>query len=231
MYFYVLGMYQASDNSSHVSEIFGIVDFVGYVLFFVAIFYVAHAVYIMCISALTSSYYEKMHALSTAEVLQEYSALERTAWGQLARCLSMFSLSWSQRKVEFKIIYVLFRDTYWLPSDFDYGAYLSGCLARYSRRIIDIGVYSWLVMVFLALLNLLRVLLLGGEIFGCNGLDSDTDEDETNGECERQHTYLFLVCGLLLCIYSTILLWMGQIYSRRFDSCAEGVRGGIVVCV
>lgn len=194
----------------------------GYILFFVAIFYVAHALYIMGLSVLTSSHYEKLHALSIAEVLQEYTKLENTLLGNIYWFLSPFSASPAQRKVEFKIIYALFRDTYWLPSDFDYGAYLSGCLERYSQRIINIGVYSWLFMILLALFNLMRVRLFGDLAFGCHGHNKASQSRNefysflNNSNCEQEHTYLFLTAGFSLCLYTSILLWMGQIYSRRW---------------
>jgi hypothetical protein len=201
---------------------FEIADFVGYILFFVALFYVAHALYIMGLSVITSSHYEKLHALSIAEVLQEYTKLENTLLGNIYWILSPFSVSSAQRNVEFKIIYALFRDTYWLPSDFDFGAYLSGCLARYSQRIINIGVYSWLFMIFLALFNLMRVRLFGDLAFGCHASGQASRKSNSqfysflnNPNCDQEHTYLFLAAGFSLCLYTSILLWLGQVYSRR----------------
>lgn len=222
-------MYQATDTKSNLSDLFRIVDYVGYILFFVAIFYVAHALYIMFVSVLTSTHYERMHALSLADILEEYITLSNTWMGKFYKVLSIFSLSSVQRQIEFKIIYALFRDTYWLPPDFDYGAYLSGCLARYSQRIINVGVYSWLIMVLLALFNLMRVKVFGQVFFGCTSSEEDDDIDDvatsshrqlnsfhmSNGTCEEEHTYLFLISGFCLCCYTSVLLWVGQVYSRR----------------
>ena len=230
---FVLAIYRAENNAAHLDSLFQVTEFIEYVLFFQAIFYVAHSLYIMFISVMTSSYYEKLHARSVLDILEQFTKLENTWSARILSTISFLPLSRTIQEAEFKIIYALFRDTYWLPLDFDYGAYLSGCLANYALKLINVGVYSWAIMITLSLLNLARLKFFGNRAFNCHGFQysdetytshddtpsnhgtSSTESKVVSHHCELQHLYLFLICGGLLCIYTTLLYVVGQIYMKR----------------
>lgn len=255
---FVLAIYRAENDAVHLDALFRVTEFIEYLLFFQALFYVAHSLYIMFISVVTSSYYEKLHARPVLDILENFTKLEKLWSEHLLSTISYLPISRTIQEAEFKIIYALFRDTYWLPLDFDYGAYLSGCLANYALKLINVGVYSWIIMISLSLINLGRLKIFGNNAFNCQGYQytddvqhhtddhhtddhivtddhSSTDDHHTDDSvthrslsssstepvrevthhCELQHLYLFLICGGLLCVYSTLLYIVAQIYMKR----------------
>jgi hypothetical protein len=238
---FVLAMYRAKNEASGLDDLFRVTEFVEYILFFLALFYVAHCLYIMFISVVTSNSYEKVHAQSVLNILERFSNFEKTISAPILSALSYLPLSRTIQEAEFKIIYALFRDTYWLPLNFDYGAYLSGCLATYTHKLINIGVHSWVILISLSLLNLARLELFGNSAFNCHGYQytddlhhSPTDDHQPTDDhhrllssstsaqrhvtqhCARQHLNLFFICGALLCLYAVLLYWIAQVYMKRF---------------
>lgn len=104
-------MYQASNPSSSSKSWSQVVDFVGYIIFFVAIFFVAHALYIMVLSLMSAKQYEMYHSMSLADVLKELSEMEGNKWSKMLFYLKYVPMSSLRTRAEFKIIYALFRDT------------------------------------------------------------------------------------------------------------------------
>jgi hypothetical protein len=245
---FVLAMYKSKHDLTHLNDLFRVTEFVEYILFFLALFYVAHCLYIMFISVVTSRYYEKVHAQPVINIIERFTKLEKSFSSTILSIISYFPISRSIHEAEFKIIYALFRDTYWLPLDFDYGGYLSGCLANYTHKLINVSVHSWIILIFLSLLNLARLKLFGNSAFNCKGFqytddllrhhddsnhttddhgDADDDhhrflssapgevEREVTQRCDRQHLYLFFICGGVLCLYVILLYVMAQVYMKR----------------
>lgn len=167
-------IYTAADRTSVFASYSTEIDFVGYVTFFVAIFFVAHALYIMLLSMRTSKLYERLHRLTVAKAVEMYTESQKLWWERFKYRIPYLPVSSIRQKMEFKIIQSLFRDTYWLPSDFDYGSYLSRCFEKYSLKMINIGWTSWIVMIALGFINYLRVEYLSPvEAFSCSRLHDD----------------------------------------------------------
>jgi hypothetical protein len=105
-------MYIASNPKLATESWTEVVDFVGYVIFFVAIFFVAHALYIMALSIVSAKQYEMYHSMTLASVLKELSAMEQDALSKFWFYFKYLPFSACRSRAEFKIIYALFRDTY-----------------------------------------------------------------------------------------------------------------------
>ena len=226
--FYDIGVF-----SKYITEI----DFVGYITFFVALFFVAHAMYIMILSMHTSKVYSHLHCMSVADIIGDYT--------NMCSNLSKFffeipylPISSLRQAVEFKIIYALFRDTYWLPSDFDYGSYLGHSFEKYSLRMINIGLSSWVIMIVLCGVNYARI-VLGKSIdfLSCHsnfynthnvssvdeeGFESwdpfavhRTLEEQLSQECSHMHLMIFVTCGAAIAIYVLALFLIGRFYLKR----------------
>ena len=230
---FVVVLFTATNDNETINEWIDIIDFVGYMLFFVAIFFVLHSFYIMFKSFHMSKKYAQQHSISLAEALQIYSDCQDNFCTNFLFHLRYFPVSNAQNIVEFKIIYALFRDTYWLPPNFDYGLYLSGCLERYSLQIINIGPTSWIMMVILSLLNYIRLKFLGNYAFNCAGYHTDPDAVPTDDEsidansnpyltvsnkCQIGHLTLFCICGGLVCFYALIVFLISRLYVKRLLS-------------
>jgi len=164
---FTVAMYQATKHPSETDSWFTAIDFVGYVLFFLATFIVAHSLYIMMVSMMTSKTYSRLHAMSLADTLELCDRAQETWLSWYLFTMRLLPFSPQRTVIEFKIIYALFRNTYWLPGSFDYGAYLSGCLARYSLKLINVQNSSWVIMVLLCGANYIRLNYLGNEFGNC----------------------------------------------------------------
>jgi hypothetical protein len=150
------------------------IDFVGYVTFFVAIFFVAHALYIMILSMRTSKLYGHLHRIKVAKAIEIFTQSQKNCWQKFLFEIPYLPFSSVRQKLEFKIIHSLFRDTYWLPTDFDYGSYLSRSFEKYSLKMINIGWTSWVIMIILGFLNYLRVQFLSSvDSLSCTRLGGD----------------------------------------------------------
>lgn len=172
-------MYMAFYPHQAESEWIHVMEFCGYVLFFVAIFFVAHGLYIIGLSLFSAKQYDMYHSMPISDILQNITKIHST-WRQYLFDMRYLPFSSVRSVAEFKIIYALFRDTYWLPSNFDYGAYLAGCFERYSLRIVKIGKISWALMFLLGIFNYIRVKYMGPYIFNCKGFK--TASDASSGE-------------------------------------------------
>lgn len=166
-------------KSAH-SEWLHVMEFCGYVIFFVAIFFVVHALYIIGLSLFSAKQYDMYHSTPVSEILQNI-AKSHSTWQGLFFEMRYLPFSSLRSVAEFKIIYALFRDTYWLPSNFDYGSYLAGCFERYSLRIVKIGHFSWFLMFILGVLNYIRVKFMGPDAFNCKGHKTASDISHHGG--------------------------------------------------
>jgi hypothetical protein len=210
----------------HWSAVIDAMDFVGYILFFVAIFFVAHALYIIAISIIASKRYAKFHTQSLADTLEIFSHIERNWWTKVLFYMRYLPLSEERAQVEFKVTYSLFRDIYWLPPDFDYGSYLSGCLDHYALNLINIEFSSWAIMIFLCGLNYARITLLDSGMWKCDDFQYDNDKasgtralaveyGDVSKRCAEIHLQLYIVCGAILTGYVLLLFPIGKMYESR----------------
>lgn len=214
----------------HWSAVINAIDFVGYVLFFVAIFFVAHALYIIAISIVASKRYAKFHATSLADALEIFANVDRQWLKRIWFNIRYLPLSEERAQVEFKVMYSLFRDIYWLPPDFDYGSYMSGCLDHYSLNLINIEFSSWVIMVVLCALNYMRITLLSSGMWKCDDFRYHNDDnsgqlsgparalstyEDVTKRCAEVHLQLYIVCGAILTGYVLLLYPLGKIYESR----------------
>lgn len=140
------------------------IDFAHVLLFFVAFFFVSQALYLMAVSINTSQSYIRLFHLSDGDLFSRVSNLnsgDRHFFG-----LRYLPFSRLRGKVEFRLIYALFRDTHrGLPKNFVFPLYLKKCFERYSLKTIDIGAFSWCVVASLAAGNCARIYFHGA--FNC----------------------------------------------------------------
>jgi hypothetical protein len=119
------------------------------------------------------------------------------------------------KNVEFKIGWSVFRDTYELPSRFDYVEYISRCLKRFALRLVDIHTSSWLFVFVLVLLNYGRMWAFDKKCRSGFSLDERENHEEAYDECEEMHRTMFQLSGLFIVVYIISLYVLGRIYSFR----------------
>ena len=112
------------------------IDFAHVVLFFTALFYVAHAVFLIILSVYLSKLYRKLHKTSTKE------------------------MDLNQDIIQFKLQYYVFRESYKIDSTFNYALYLEYCTEKYILKLLSAGMFHRIVLSIIVIFNLIRLEIL-----------------------------------------------------------------------
>jgi hypothetical protein len=191
-------------------------DFVGYIMFFVAIFFVIQAFYIMILSMQMKRRYASLDKASISDVLEEFNQAKMSPLNMFLMRFRLIPTLQVMKNVEFKIGWSVFRDTYELPSRFDYVEYISRCLKRFALRLVNIHTSSWLFVFVLVLLNYGRMWAFDKKCRSGFSLDEREDPDEeTYHECEEMHRTMFQLSGFFIVVYIISLYVLGRIYTFR----------------
>ena len=219
-------MYQATHphtrNSDKVDLWISTFDFVGYVLFFHALFTVVHALSIIFWSNWTSDEYTRFHLTPIADVTLGIDYLKQNRFYRFLYELNYFPFLSLRQIAEFKVIHVLFRNTFGVPPDFNFGEYLGKCFERYSLNIIKLSVISWISMLVLYGLNLIRVFSPYSHSFRCGdaeGRDDDENNDDASSfqssRCDLSYLRMFVICSIVLEAYVLVVFLVGRVYTLR----------------
>ena len=227
-----------SDPGVH-SYIVG-VDCAHYLLFFTVIFFVSHSFFLMYVSHRSAGEYllqERMDAGELVASVNELNPLKRFIFG-----LRFLPFSFERKACEYKILERIFKDTYWLPEEFDFAAYLTHAFEHHALRTMDIGLYNWLVLITLVVINYIRI--VGNLGFNCGAGDAayaekaindltgeeSFHEDGSHGhhralggdselvfdpQCTRFQLFLMLACLILLNIFAFGVLIMARYYELK----------------
>jgi hypothetical protein len=239
---FVIVLIEANQHVDHTW--FLAIDFAHMLLFFVALFFVVHAFYLMFLSYRSSKYHLKLNIQSLGTLLHNFK--HKNKWETFLFWVPLFSLSQLQDTMEYKIAHVLFRDTYYrLPREFNFSLYLTKCLDHYALKTMEVGLFSWIFVGILVVANFVRVYLDGP--FSCmrspylesyarrqlsaesarqtfnehtaasGGHSSEEDHStESNRECPLMYLHMFSATAVLLVLYILIVLFVGRLYKARW---------------
>jgi hypothetical protein len=221
-----LVIYQAiqTNPSELVFDWIVVFDYVGYVLFFNAFFFVIHAIAIIVRSMQASLQYNIFHSTSMADILQSIENIKKNSISRLFYESNYNPIVPKPRQMaEFKVIHVLFRDVFGIPDNFEFGEYLGKCFERYSLNIIHLSVSSWIIMILLYSFNLIRVYTPSIH----RSFDCDSKAQNSGDDCLRSYVVLFCICNLFLTCYVLSILFIGRVYTlrllRKYN--VEGIHG------
>ncbi len=226
--FTLLLLQSVSHPSKDLLKYLKAIDFAHIILFFVALFFVFHVLYLMYIGTTITKMYRFLHKERYDSLLSMVTGLKNDTWGRIIYNVNPFSFL--RQKVKFKIIHSLFRDNYSLPETFDFASYLNGCFEGYALKIIDIGIYGWVIIIFLSITNYIRIKFHGA--FNCSNnfgssfhnqryLSQGGDGDDIisvghlSEECLQKQYTLYLLCGGIVSIYSILVLIISYVYEAR----------------
>mmetsp|Transcript_2971 Transcript_2971/g.4586 ORF Transcript_2971/g.4586 Transcript_2971/m.4586 type:complete len:780 (+) Transcript_2971:187-2526(+) len=198
------------------------IDFSHVYLFFVTVFFVIHAFYLMAMSSSAASEYRGKFTEKTVDLI---SSLEKLRDNPISAGIFRFKLlplSDVRTRVEFSLLHSLFLKTYLLPEEFDFPYYLSGCFGQFALRTIERSMFTWVVLLLVVVLNFARI-KLGFSCGAIEDLEEDArrrqleegEEEEGSEECVETMVYIFLACGVVLILYSVILTVITRIYKTR----------------
>ena len=217
------------------------VDFAHILVFFTALFFVVHAFFLILLSASLSKTYQRIHHTHIKSILKKIEE-DKSWWGKFLnnRLAAYIPGAKLRSYTEFKILHALFRDTYHLPLSFNFSGYLIGCHEKYALELLDIGAFSWMSLIFLSVINLVRVVITE-EITGNNCtpmslnrmLRQSSDVKESSQlwlhtsssrllflssepyNCSGSSINNFIASGYLLCTWAIILTVIARTYELR----------------
>jgi hypothetical protein len=239
---FLIIMYEASqtDLTHKQEEQIKSVDFSHILLFYSTIFFVLHGLVLIRVSVNYRKRYRDYFRRNTSNlILSMEKIMKNCFWSGIFKN-RFFPFSPLRSSVEFRIVQTIFESHYYVPVDFDFAEYLSGCFAKYSWKIINRSLFTWVLLAILLSLNYAR--MAGG--FRClvatNSTETTTDDESShrylqeefvsvdslqrilaNTVTESLHTCrnytvnYYLAGGLCLCVYFTGLLLTSRVYRLR----------------
>lgn len=154
-------MYEAANESpsSSMYDTIVAIDFVHIILFYLTIFFVVHAFYLIRISIFNYRKYRHYFAVSLADLAERVGILSENpcSIGNLLFRSDFVLLSSLRDKVEFKMVQSVFHALYLVPKNFNYPAYIAGCYERYALKTINRTFLSWVMFLLVIIVNFLRL--------------------------------------------------------------------------
>jgi hypothetical protein len=135
------------------------IEFAHILLFFLTFFFVGHALFLMRKSIVSRAYYRTTFSQGVSTVLSEAPNIMKNPLEYFLFKFHLFPATGTKERMELWLMHELFRDTYWLPHDFNFADYLSGCFDQYILKTIDRSFFTWIVLICLSVLNYARISL------------------------------------------------------------------------
>ena len=249
---FIIIMYEASQTnvSFAAHEAIVAIDFAHIILFYVTMFFVIHAFFLIKTSLSTAVSYRRLFAETTQNILADVEETCRNWFGKFFFQLKYLPLSAVRDRLEFNLIHTIFNSTYCLPENFDFAEYLSNSYARYSLKLIHRSLFTWLMLIVSVIANFIRIQAgyschiistsssshrrLGGTVTDDHAATTDdhaTDDHaiaeniaEHNEDCHIWTLELFLIGGACLILYTALVVYMSRLYKIRLIQYA-GVKG------
>lgn len=198
------------------------VDFSHILLFFTTIFFVVHAVYLIFRSVTFLQKYRQYSLENLEDLIYQVRLAFTTDLYPTQKFLlqnPFVSLSSLQFRVEYKILHLLFDSHYYVPTDFDFASYLSGCFADFTLSIINRSLVSWVVLSILIVVNYARI--KAG--FKCDYATPITESEVHFGDlvhgqdrvCSIYFIRYFYLGGMCILLYTITLMVVSRVYKLR----------------
>lgn len=203
----------AGEEMSQQEKIIISIDFAHILLFYITLFFVVHAFYLMGMSIFIEKRY---HQLAAEDLDSLAERVEQNSKNPIKKFLFEFSywpFSTLRSHVEFHLLRDFFQKTYLLSVNFDFAAYLSHSFGRYALKTINRSLFSWAVFLLVIVVNYCRI----AAGFSCHGVADTTDplfHEIIN--CDNYAIRLFLFSGVLLAGYFLILLFVSTHYRKKY---------------
>ena len=177
------------------------IDFAHVVLFFTAIFYVIHAVFLILLSVYLSKLYCKLHKTNPKE------------------------MDLTHEHIQFKLQYYVFRDTYKIDSAFNYALYLEYCTEKYILKLLSAGMFHRIALSIIVIFNLIRLELmfaasnsnecLSAAINNATRRLSSGGTLVFNQDCIEIMLDTFSIVGYIIIIALVVLYRMSMLYEKK----------------
>lgn len=229
-------LYEGASHEFYVS-----IDFAHILVFFQTIFFAFFAVLLIRMSFVFAKKYRRYAKFPTEELLFQYRQWSATWFGRFLLSRRYIPILNVVRTAEYRILETLFFSHYYVPENFDFASYVSGCFTRFALKAVNRSLITWLVLAILFVLNFARLatkmscereysaesgsgehrmLDIAEETeWSLAGSAVATHDDHHSFDslhsCRVDSIRYFLVGGLALMIYTIILLFVSRIYKLR----------------
>lgn len=217
-------MYEATHNlvSPNEEQIIVAIDFAHIVLFYLTIFFVLYALYLIVISLHFSFKYRQYDTYSIIDLVESVERNYESLLGRLTFRMKYLPLSSHRNVVEYKMIQSIFNASYLVPPDFNFAGYLNGCFLRYALKTVNRSFLTWFLLIASVGLNYIR---LGYVDYSCairgsipvarkRSLSAE-NVDAMDRDCRITILRTFLAFGAILSLFSVILLGVSRLYKIR----------------
>lgn len=233
-------LYEGASHEFYVS-----IDFAHILVFFQTLFFAFFAVLLIRMSFVYAKKYRQSAKQSVSDLLSQYKQYYTTCFGRFLLSRRYIPFLSVVRTTEYKILEKLFTSHYFVPDNFDFGAYLSGCFTRFALKAVNRSLITWFVLAVLFVLNFARLrtnlscareqtsseghrLLFDMEggldtmmhLAGGGGSSTHATDDHETGkslhECRVQSLRYFLLGGVVLMGYTLLLLLVSRMYKLRY---------------
>eukprot|EP01041_Mallomonas_annulata_P012985 gene12985-27405_t len=205
------------------------IDFAHISLFFAALFFVIHAIFLIILSISLGKEYRRLNVVSVHDIIKKLVNLrdliqDSTGFSRFYnKYISSIPL---RNEVEFKVQYHLFKDAYCLPISFDFALYLKLCTEKYILQLLKIGIFNRFLLAVFALINYIRIVIMARTQHSHCLEKQDTLHRYLSGsvglefedECVEFMLRTFTILGFVLILWSIALVLVTRYYEIRLNS-------------
>lgn len=204
------------------------IDFAHILIFFQTLFFAAHAVLLIRMSFIFAKMYRHFGGNSLKDLLNQMRVLKQNCFTNYLLQFRLIPMLPVIRSIEYKVLQTLFDSHYYLPPNFNFAAYLSGCFARFALKAVNRSLTTWAILAILFVLNFARLktgLSCAREYHASEsshrllGGSSETVPESATGDsihsCRANSIRYFLMGGAVLVAYALLLLIVSRIYKLR----------------
>lgn len=238
LFSFIISTYLSTIGDNMKEDEYNFIEAIEYshiVLFYVAIYFVLHAFFIMYSTWGICRKYAITAAKPIEIIIKNLEEINSNWLFSSIYSNKYFPFDSIRDDVEFKLLNLIFLDTYYLiPEDFNFSSYLTSCIQRYSLKLTDIGITSWIFVIFLAVLNYLRIEFKGP--FNC-GHHKDTGYSSSGGHrllsidgdssdpygCYYEQLRFFAFAEFFLFVFVFILYFFARKYELSLISMAATI--------
>lgn len=145
-------LYEGASHEFYVS-----IDFAHILVFFQTLFFAFFAVLLIRMSFVYAKKYRQYAKQSVSDLLAQYKQFNTTCFGRFLLSRRYIPFLSIVRTTEYKVLEKLFTSHYFVPDNFDFGAYLSGCFTRFALKAVNRSLITWFVLAVLFVLNFARL--------------------------------------------------------------------------
>jgi hypothetical protein len=183
---FAISIYGASNSAQAHSEYIINIDFAHVILFYMTLFFVVHAFFLMGMSIFNEKKYQRMFSEDLTVIVAQVEKLSLNAIWKFFFDLEFWPFSKIRQNIEFHLLHSLFYNTYTLCESFDFANYLSASFGRYALKTINRSLFSWFCLILILVINFIR-LEIGLGCFAYKDKSASSHHEDTTATHEDHH--------------------------------------------